>query len=75
MGPTGSSRGQASAHIYPFIRKPKVLNQTSTKSSIVAIVINPRSGGFWSSSRHPAGEEIVTGGLYITMPASGVMRE
>ena len=35
----------------------------------------PRSGGFWSSSRHPAGEEIVTGGLYITMPASSVIRE
>ena len=45
------------------------------KSFVAAVVINPRSGGFWSSSMHPAGGEIITGGLYITMPASGVMRE
>ena len=32
-------------------------------------------GGVLTFSRHPAGEEIITGGFYIIMPASGVMRE
>ena len=45
------------------------------KSFVAAMIINPRLGGFWSSSSHPAGEEIITGGLYITMPAFGVMCE
>ena len=45
------------------------------KSSVAAVVINPRSGGFWRSSRHPAEGEIITGGIYIAMPASEVMRE
>ena len=47
----------------------------STKSSIAAIIVNLRSGEFGRSSRHPAGGEIITGGFYIIMPASGVMRE
>ena len=45
------------------------------KKFVAAVVINPRSGGFWSSSQHPVGGEIITGGLYITMPTSEVMRE
>ena len=32
-------------------------------------------GGVLTFSRHPAGGEIITGGFYIIMPASGVMRE
>ena len=31
--------------------------------------------GVLTFSRHPAGGEIITGGFYIIMPASGVMRE
>ena len=45
------------------------------KSFIATVGINPRSGVFGSSSWHPAGGDIITGGLYITMPASRVMRE
>ena len=44
------------------------------KSSIAPIIVNPKLGGFWSSSRHSGGGEIITGGLYIAMPAYGVMR-
>ena len=32
-------------------------------------------GGVLTFSRHPAGGEIIAGGFYIIMPASGVMRE
>ena len=32
-------------------------------------------GGVLTFSRHPAGGEIITGGFYIIMPASEVMRE
>ena len=32
-------------------------------------------GGVLTSSRHRAGGEIINGGFYISMPASGVMRE
>ena len=32
-------------------------------------------GGVLTFSRHPAGGEIITGGFYIIMPASRVMRE
>ena len=30
--------------------------QNSMKLSTAAVIVNPSSGGFWSSSRHPAGE-------------------
>ena len=37
-------------------RKPWVPNQKSTNETVAAVISIPRSGGIWSSSRHPAGE-------------------
>ena len=67
--------GVSPTPIYTCSREKLKTDHYSTKSSIVAVIINPRSGGFWSSSQHPTGGEIITRGLYITMPASGVMCE
>ena len=64
---------------YKFLStwKPSIPDHILQKTSeaAAATVDNPRSGGFWSSSQHPAGGGIVTGGIYTTMPASRVMCE
>ena len=75
VGPLVAHRHRPSAYLFHSSGKPYRPEPPSTKSSVAAIIVNPSSGGFWSSSRHPAREEIITGGLYIAMPASGVMRE
>jgi hypothetical protein len=46
------------AYIFSISGKLSTLDPPSMKSSSVTAVVNPRSGGFWSSSRHPAGEGI-----------------
>ena len=56
-------------------RKPSIPDHILQKTSEAAAVANPRSGGFYSSSRHPVGGGIITEGINTTMPASGVMRE
>ena len=51
-----------------LIKNPRKVPQPPSSST-------PDQGGSEAVSRHSAGEEIITGGLFITMPASGVMRE
>ena len=46
VGPTGLPRGCPFAYKYLFDGKPQVSDQKSTKISVIAVVINPRSRGF-----------------------------
>ena len=45
------------------------------KSSVAAAVVSPSSEGSEALPGTLPERGIITGGLYITMPASGVMRE
>ena len=51
-----------------LIKNPRKVPQPPSSSTL-------DQGGSEAVSRHSAGEEIITEGLFITMPASGVMRE
>ena len=60
--PTWAATDLASPPIYSTPREnPKSLKKF-TKSSDAAVIVNPSSGGFLSSSRHSAGEGNHTGG-------------
>ena len=55
VGPSGAHRPRPSAYIFTISGKPWIPEPPSTKSSVAAAIAEPISGGFWSSSRHPAG--------------------
>ena len=56
VGPLVAPRHRSSAYLFRSSGKPKGPEPPSTKSSVAAVIVNPSSGGFWSCSRHPAGE-------------------
>ena len=72
---SGASSSCPFAYKSPSSQKPSIPDHILQKTFEAAADANIRSGGSWSSSRHPAGGEIITRGIYTTMPASGVMRE
>ena len=56
VGPPGLHRPRPSAYLFSVMGKPWIPEHNSTKSSVAAVIANPTSVGFRSSSRHPAGE-------------------
>ena len=58
----------------PRRKTPKKADHIFQKTSEAAAISSPILGGFCNSSRQPE-RGIDTGGIYTTMPASGVMRE
>src|SRR4051812_43974951 len=57
----GPTRAPPTPPLRPYnlrIRKPWTPERKSTKSSAAAVIDEPISGGFCSSSRHPAGGRI-----------------
>ena len=56
VGPTGVSSRRPFAYLFLPTRKPIIPEPLSTKSFRDTAAVNPSSGGFRSSSRHPAGE-------------------
>ena len=58
LGPPGRLRLRLFVHIFSASGKPWRPERKSTKSSAAAVIDEPVSGGFCSSSRHPAGGRI-----------------
>jgi hypothetical protein len=55
-GPLGVHRPRPSTYLFTISGKTLIPEPPSTKSSVATAIADPSSGGFWSSSRHPAGE-------------------
>jgi hypothetical protein len=58
VGSQGHPKLRPSTYIFSSSGKPSTPDPPSMKISIAAAIIDPRSGGFWSSSWHPAREGI-----------------
>ena len=63
VGPPSLRWPCPSACLFSVTGKPWTPEHNSMKSSVAAAIANPSSGGFWSSSRHSAGEGNHTGGI------------
>src|SRR3954467_12966901 len=55
LGPPGRPLLRLFAYLFSVSGKPYIPEKNSTKSSVAAAINEPVLGGFWSSSRHPAG--------------------
>ena len=68
-------RPESFAYLYIFSGKPWIPEPPSTKSSVVAAIEEPISGGSEALPGTLPEGEIIAGGIYIAMPASEVMCE
>jgi len=75
LGPSGVRRHRPFAYLFPETRKPKNTEPFIQNIFAAAAVVNPNSGGSEALPGTLPERGIITGGLYIAMPASGVMRE
>ena len=55
LGTSGALPSCPFANKLPSSQKPSIPDHIFEKTSEATVVANPRSGGFWTSSRHPAG--------------------
>ena len=75
LGDSETSSSCPSAYKLSSSRKPSVPDQKSTKSSVAAVVANLDQEGSEALPGTLSERGIITGGLYIAMPAPGVMCE
>ena len=75
LGPPGLRRLRLFAHIISVAEKPKGPEKKSTKSYVAAVSAEPISGGSEALPGTLPEGEVISGGLYIAMPASAMMCE